>query len=108
MKDFDWLIIMRGSMNIYEEEKYPWLAVEKKFIARTIESGKIVLGICLGSQLIADVLGGRVSRNKYRELGWFPVTLTKEAKDSPVFSALPARFNVFQWHGDTFKIPQGL
>ena len=105
--DFDWLFIMGGSMNIYEEEKYPWLEEEKNFIAEAIENKKIVLGVCLGSQLIADVLGGRVTKNKYKEIGWFPVTLTREAKNSPIFRTLPNKFCVFHWHGDTFKIPPG-
>lgn len=105
--EFDWLFIMGGSMNIYEEEKYPWLASEKNLIAEAIASKKIVLGVCLGSQLIADVLGGKVSRNKYSEIGWFPVTLTKEAGESSIFSALPSKFTVFHWHGDTFSVPPG-
>lgn len=105
--DFDWLIIMGGSMSTYEEDKYPWLVQEKEFIARAIEHKKIVLGVCLGSQLIAGVLGGRVTRNKYKEIGWHPVTLTEEGKRSPIFSNLPGRFTVFQWHGDTFSIPPG-
>ncbi len=105
--DFDWLVIMGGSMNIYEEEKYPWLREEKNFIAEAIASKKIVLGVCLGSQLIADVLGGRVSKNKYKEIGWLPVSLTADAGNSPVFSTLPGRFTAFHWHGDTFKIPPG-
>jgi GMP synthase-like glutamine amidotransferase len=105
--DFDWLVIMGGSMNIYEEEKYPWLREEKNFIAEAIAGKKIVLGICLGSQLIADVLGGNVSKNKYKEIGWFPVSLTADAKNSPVFSTLPRKFAAFHWHGDTFKIPPG-
>ena len=107
MDEFDWLIIMGGSMNIYEEEKYPWLAQEKNFIAEAIANKKIVLGVCLGSQLIADVLGGKVSRNKHKEIGWFPVTLTKEAGTSSVFGSFPPRFTVIHWHGDTFKIPPG-
>ncbi|VVB90711.1 GMP synthase [glutamine-hydrolyzing] subunit A [uncultured archaeon] len=107
ISNFDWLIIMGGSMNIYEEEKYPWLEEEKNFIAEAIENKKIVLGVCLGSQLIADVLGGRVTKNKYKEIGWFPVTLTREAKNSPIFRTLPNKFCVFHWHGDTFKIPPG-
>lgn len=57
--------------------------------------------------MTADVLGGRVTRNKYKEIGWHPVTLTGEAKQSSVFSSLPDRFIVFQWHGDTFSIPPG-
>ncbi|MDD5474695.1 MAG: type 1 glutamine amidotransferase [Candidatus Methanoperedens sp.] len=105
--DFDWLVIMGGSMNIYEEEKYPWLRKEKNFIAEAIAGKKIVLGVCLGSQLIADVLGGKVSRNRYKEIGWFPVTLTKDAKNSSVFSTFPGRFTAVHWHGDTFKIPPG-
>ncbi len=107
ISDFDWLVIMGGSMNIYEEEKYPWLREEKNFIAEAIAGKKIVMGICLGSQLIADVLGGRVSKNKYKEIGWFPVSLTREAKNSSIFSTFPGTFIAFHWHGDTFKIPPG-
>jgi len=107
INDFDWLVIMGGSMNIYEEEKYPWLREEKNFITEAIASKKIVLGVCLGSQLAADVLGGRVSKNEHKEIGWFPVTLTEEAKSSPIFSTLPGKFIAFHWHGDTFKIPPG-
>ncbi|MBU4222474.1 MAG: type 1 glutamine amidotransferase, partial [Euryarchaeota archaeon] len=105
--DIDWLVIMGGSMNVYEEEKYPWLRDEKNFIAQAIAGKKIVLGVCLGAQLIADALGGKVSRNRYAEIGWFPLTLTKEARTSPVFNALPLRFTAFHWHGDTFEIPSG-
>ncbi len=107
MSDFDWLIIMGGYMNIYEEEKYPWLVIEKKFIAEAIIYKKLVLGICLGSQLIADVLGGKVSKNRYSELGWFPVSLTREAGTSSVFSTLPSKFIAFHRHSDTFDIPPG-
>ncbi len=105
--DFDWLVIMGGSMNIYEEEKYPWLGEEKNFIAEAIAAKKIVLGVCLGSQLIADTLGSRVTKNKYKEIGWFPVKLTREAKSSTIFRTLPSKFFTFHWHGDTFVIPPG-
>ena len=107
ISEFDWLIIMGGSMNIYEDDKYPWLAQEKKFIADAIARNKIVLGVCLGAQLIADVLGGKVSKNKYREIGWFPVTLTKDAGSSLIFSTFPKKFIAFHWHGDIFNIPPG-
>jgi GMP synthase-like glutamine amidotransferase len=105
--EFDWLVIMGGSMNIYEEDKFPLLKEEKNFIAQTIAANKILLGICLGSQLIADVLGGKVKKNEYKEIGWFPVSLTREARDSSIFSSLPGTFTTFHWHGDTFKIPHG-
>ena len=107
MEDFDWLIILGGPMNIYEEKTYPWLASEKKFIAKAIAAKKTVLGICLGAQLIAGVLGAKVKRNNFTEIGWFPATLTGDAKPSQVFSTLPERFNAFHWHGDTFEIPPG-
>ena len=107
MDDFDWLVIMGGPMNIYEEESHPWLVEEKKFIEQAISGGKTVLGICLGAQLIADILGGRVYKNKYKEIGWYPVALTGEAKNSPVFGALPDKFTAFHWHGDTFDLPPG-
>ncbi len=104
---FDWLVIMGGPMNIYEHDKYPWLLREKEFIRRAIAGDKIVLGICLGAQLMADVLGGKVVRNAHKEIGWFPVRLTQEAKSSKVFCVLPDEFVAFHWHGDTFDIPPG-
>jgi len=107
INEFDWLIILGGPMNIYEEDKYPWLVKEKRFIAKAIDNQKIVLGICLGAQLIADVLGARVCQNKYKEIGWFPVSLTQEARKSPIFSSLPSNFIAFLWHEDTFGIPSG-
>jgi GMP synthase-like glutamine amidotransferase len=107
MADFDWLIIMGGPMNIYEHDKYPWLVREKEFISQAIACSKIVLGICLGAQLMADVLGGRVQRNSYKEIGWHQVRLTEQGKASPIFAVLPESFVALHWHGDTFEIPPG-
>lgn len=107
ISDFDWLVIMGGSMNIYEEDKFPWLREEKIIIAKAIAANKILLGVCLGSQLIADVLGGKVNKNQYKEIGWFPVSLTNEARNSSIFGSLPVTFSAFHWHGDTFEIPKG-
>lgn len=105
--DFDWLIILGGPMNIYEEKKYPWLMREKKFIEKAIKDGKTILGICLGAQLLSDILGARVKRNREKEIGWHLVTLTEEGEKSPVFGVLPREFKPFHWHGDTFEIPKG-
>jgi GMP synthase (glutamine-hydrolysing) len=104
MQDFDWLIILGGPMNIYETEKYFWLTEEKRFIEQAIKNGKTVIGICLGAQLIADVLGAKVTRNAFQEIGWYPVELTT---DSAIFHSLPQRFNALHWHGDTFDLPRG-
>ncbi len=106
-EDFDWLVIMGGPMNVYEDEKYPWLTEEKRFIKRAIEEGKIVLGICLGAQLIADILGGKVDKNDHREIGWHWVSLTPEGSNSEIFGVLPEKFVALQWHGDTFDLPPG-
>lgn len=100
--DYDWLIIMGGPMNIYEENKYPWLIREKEFIKAAIDNNKLIIGICLGGQLIADVIGGRVVQNKHREIGWFPVKFSEKALSMPQFCFLPEKPVVFEWHGDTF------
>ena len=107
LSGFDWLIIMGGPMNIYEHDRFPCLVREKEFIRQAISRGKIVLGICLGAQLISDVLGGKVTGNKFREIGWFPVSLTSDGIASRIFSVLPLRFVALHWHGDTFTIPPG-
>lgn len=103
-QDFDWLVVMGGPMNIYDEKGYPWLVDEKAFIGETIASGKVIIGLCLGGQLIADVIGGKVTRNSFVEIGWFPVQLSEEARRSPLFSLFPQQPIVFQWHGDTFSV----
>ncbi len=103
LEDFDLLVIMGGPMNIYEEVEHPWLAVEKHFIKTAVEAGKGVLGICLGAQLIADVLGGRVTKNPLGEIGWMPVAFSEQALRMPLFEGFPSSPYVFQWHNDTFS-----
>jgi GMP synthase (glutamine-hydrolysing) len=104
---FDLLVIMGGPMNVYEHDQYPWLADEKDFIRAGISGGKMVLGICLGAQLVADVLGGEVTRAPFEEIGWYPVELTEAGRRLEVFAHFPDRFTTLQWHGDTFSIPPG-
>ncbi|ADE16606.1 glutamine amidotransferase class-I [Nitrosococcus halophilus Nc 4] len=101
----DWLVVMGGPMNIDEEDKYPWLLQEKKFIEQAIKAEKVVIGICLGAQLIAAVLGAKVFQNQYKEIGWFPIQFTEEARASSLFNFLPQKLKVFHWHGDTFDLP---
>lgn len=105
LEAIDWLVVMGGPMNIYEEADYPWLKAEKMYIRQAIEAGKRVVGICLGAQLIADVLGGAVTRNTHKEIGWFPVELSAEAKRAGLGAVLPWSFEAFHWHGDTFAVP---
>lgn len=101
-EEFDWLVIMGGPMNIYQEDLYPWLAKEKQFIKEAIHLNKFIVGLCLGGQLIADAIGGRVIQNHCKEIGWFPVMMSDQALASPYFSFFPKNPMVFQWHGDTF------
>ncbi|MEH1899745.1 MAG: type 1 glutamine amidotransferase [Nostoc sp.] len=103
--NLDWLIVMGGPMNVYEDHKYPWLTLEKHLIEEAIKKNKIVIGICLGSQLIADVLGSKVYKGQEKEIGWYPIQMTTEAQNYPVFASLPATFTVFHWHGDIFDLP---
>ena len=102
---FDALIVMGGPMNIYEYDAHPWLKPEKALIRKAIAQGKHVLGVCLGSQLIADALGGPVTRNAHTEIGWLPVTLNAAGRASKFFAGFPESFTAFHWHGDTFATP---
>jgi GMP synthase-like glutamine amidotransferase len=106
ISDIDWLIVMGGPMSVHDERKFPWLAKEKKFIRQAIESGKTVLGICLGSQLVSAALGARVYKNNEKEIGWFDIELTSFAQAGNLFFDLGKRLEVFQWHGDTFDLPE--
>jgi len=101
---FDLLVVMGGGMNIYQHRDHPWLVAEKEFLRRAIDAGKPILGICLGAQLLADVLGGKVFQNPEKEIGWFPVTITD--RRAP-FAGFPEKMNVMHWHGDTFETPPG-
>ncbi len=105
LTDIDWLIIMGGPMNVNDEEHYPWLADEKRFIHKAIDAGKTVLGICLGSQLLSAVLGAKVYKNKENEIGWFDVELTASAQSGKLFFGIGRSLRPFHWHGDTFDLP---
>jgi GMP synthase-like glutamine amidotransferase len=94
-------------MGVYDEPEYPWLAPEKLLIEQAIQAGKPVLGICLGAQLIAAVLGAEVTRNKHREIGWFPIEFSPAAVKHPILNGIASILTVFHWHGDRFAIPEG-
>lgn len=103
-ESFNFLCVMGGPMNIYEHEAYPWLEEEKAFIRAAIDAGKYVIGVCLGGQLIADVLGAKVNKGPQAEIGWFPIT---RSPDCPAWLDMPETLRVMHWHGDRFDIPEG-
>jgi GMP synthase (glutamine-hydrolysing) len=101
------LVVLGGPMNCDETARYPHLATETEAIRTAIERGMPVLGICLGAQLIARALGAQVRGNAEKEIGWYDVSPTPEGLRDPVFGHFSATEKIFQWHGDTFDIPDG-
>jgi GMP synthase-like glutamine amidotransferase len=103
------LIIMGGPMAVYEMNRYPYLVIEARLINAAIKANKRVLGVCLGAQMVAHVLGAKVYPGRQKEIGWYEVALTPGGMSDPLMSALalPDRdaAQVFQWHGDTFDLP---
>lgn len=104
--DVRMLIIMGGPMGVHDEDTFPWLAGEKNFISCLIDRGCAILGICLGAQLLATVLGASVYKNREKEIGWFPVR-PLETSPASFNYAFHSDMPVFHWHGDTFDIPSG-
>ncbi len=103
---FDMLAVMGGPMNIYQFRDFPWLPGEIRGIRETAETGKPILGVCLGAQLLADAMGGKVHQNPVREIGWFPV-VTRPVRIGGTTVELPRELTVLHWHGDTFELPLG-
>lgn len=101
------LIILGGPMNSDQINSYPNLITEVEIIREAVEKDMSILGICLGAQLLAKALGGTVSRNSEREIGWYDVSLTKEGMEDPVLGTFSKRQRVFQWHEDGIGLPPG-
>lgn len=101
------LIILGGWMGVYEADHYPHLKLECQLIEEALKRGIPVLGICLGAQILAHVLGANVRKHSEREVGWQKIELTESGRADPLFSHFRAAETVFQMHGDTFDIPAG-
>jgi GMP synthase-like glutamine amidotransferase len=107
LAEVDAIVVMGGPMGVGDTEQFPWLINEKRFLSEANKEGKPILGICLGAQLLADVLGARVYRNAHREIGWFAVTTTPAFRASRFGKVLGDEFIPLHWHGDTFDLPAG-
>jgi GMP synthase (glutamine-hydrolysing) len=101
------LVVLGGPMSVNDEHRRPHLKTEMKLIEQALQKRIPVLGICLGAQLIAKVLGARVYPNDEKEIGWYDVHATEESKQDPVLGRFRATEKIFQWHGDTFENPAG-
>ncbi|RCS24635.1 type 1 glutamine amidotransferase [Phyllobacterium salinisoli] len=104
---YDALIVLGGEQNALADDEYPYLPALTALIRDFGDAGKAVLGICLGSQLVARAYGGKNILDRPVEFGWHEVRISEAAADDPVLSALPAAFPIFHWHSDTFSLPQG-
>src|SRR5262249_43189076 len=106
-RNFAGLVVMGGPMNVDQVDRYPNLAIEVQWLRQAVEAKLPILGVCLGSQLLAKALGSPVYANRIKEIGWYEVEWLPAATDDPLFSTLPRPTTVFQWHGDTFDLPPG-
>ena len=107
MRDAAGLIVMGGSMGVYERDRSPFLSREIRLIEAALKAEKPVLGICLGSQLLATALGAEVRKADRKEIGWFPVKLTEAASGDRLFGGVEKSFTAYHWHGDVFDLPSG-
>jgi GMP synthase-like glutamine amidotransferase len=101
------LLILGGAMSANDSDQYPFLAVELDWIRQAIDIELPTLGICLGAQLMAKALGAKVFRNPVKEIGWYQIEMLGPWQSDPLFCDCQPRETVFQWHGDTFDLPQG-
>ena len=106
LSNYDGLIVLGGHMNVDQVDEYPYLVPELEAIKKAILLDMPILGICLGSQLLAKALGANVTKNKSKEIGWYDVMVTEEGRADPLLSKFNNVEKLFQWHGDTFEIPE--
>jgi GMP synthase (glutamine-hydrolysing) len=105
--DFAGLVVMGGPMGVYEADRHPHLELERGLIASALERRVPIIGICLGSQLLASVLGATVQPGRRKEIGWHTVSLEPGAASDPLFAGVPRAFTALHWHGDIFDLPPG-
>lgn len=107
VSDLDFLIIMGGPQSTMEWDKYPYLRDEIALIQEAIHNKKVVLGICLGAQLITESLGAKTESSPNKEIGVFPLQLTSSGEEDPIFATFPKLFDVMHWHSDMPGLPAG-
>jgi len=104
---YDAVAAFGGAMHADEDERHPWLGEEKRILARLLDAGTPLLGVCLGSQLLAEAAGAEVRRARAPEIGWHEVVLEPAATGDPLLGSLPQRFTAFGWHSYETTLPPG-
>jgi GMP synthase (glutamine-hydrolysing) len=107
LEDYDALVVLGGDQNVCERDRLPYLEEELDLIARWLDGGRPLLGVCLGAQLLAHAAGGAVVRAEEPELGWYDVTLTAAGHEDPVLGFGPQPLRAFQWHSYVARPPDG-
>jgi GMP synthase (glutamine-hydrolysing) len=107
LDDYGAVMVFGGAMHADQDDRHPWLREENLFLERLLDLHLPVLGVCLGAQLLAKAAHAPVHPAPEPEIGWYPVELTDEAANDPVFAELPPRFDAFQWHYYTYGLPAG-
>jgi GMP synthase (glutamine-hydrolysing) len=107
LEKYNALIVLGGFMGVYEADKYQHIAIELKLIEEALKKDIPILGICLGAQLIAQVLGSPVRKHSVNEMGWYDINFTNDGLDDKLFKHFNKTEKIFQMHGDTFDIPTG-
>ncbi|MCP5467635.1 MAG: gamma-glutamyl-gamma-aminobutyrate hydrolase family protein [Deltaproteobacteria bacterium] len=103
----DGIIVMGGPMSVHDSHDFPFLKEELQILERAFKKEVPILGICLGSQLIAQALGAQVYVGEKKEIGWYPLFMNAQSKKDSLFEAWPESLMMFQWHGETFDLPEG-
>lgn len=106
VEKYNGLIVLGGHMGVYEADQYTHIKTEIKLIEQALKKNIPILGICLGAQILAHVLGSEVRKSPEKEMGWYDIELTTAGENSPLLSHFKKTEKIFQMHGDTFDIPK--
>lgn len=104
---YDGVLVLGGAMNVDQEDAHPWLRGELALLAELLATGRPLLGLCLGGQLLATAAGAPARRAARPEIGWLPVELTADGAEDPLLAPLAPHFEAFQWHSYEFPLPAG-